>query len=87
MSKRSKAYYRHQRRRVIKKKLAIWKSIYDVSDDKISLQPGRLDKKYIGCSCMLCKHEKLLNIPRPKVASKTKAMEVELLEYFLDQSN
>lgn len=87
MSKRTKAYYRHQRNRVIQKKLSIYKSIYGVSNDKIYSQPGRLNKKYIGCSCMLCKYEKHLNIPRPKVASKTNAMEHELLEYFLDQSN
>ena len=87
MSKRSKAYYRHQRKRVIQKKLAICKSIYGISKDPIFSQPGRLNKKYMGCSCLLCKYGKHFNVPRPKVASKTKAMEKEIIEYFTDNSN
>lgn len=86
MSNRSKAYYRHQRQRVIRKKLRICKAIYGVSNDKIFSQPGRLNKKYIGCSCYLCKREKHCNISHPKFVKRMTAMEEELIEYFLEDS-
>lgn len=85
MKNRSRDYYRHQRKRVINKKLDIIKNAWHNDDHPWIKEPGNLSKAKLNCSCKMCKYEKHYHIPAPKTKSKLDLMELEL-EWYLNDS-
>ena len=80
MKNRSKAYIRHQRERIIRKK---WTILKDVMLRESEFMPvrGRLSKGKVHCSCRMCRYEQFHSIPKAKHKAKLKAMEQEIDEY------
>jgi len=87
MKNRSRSYYRHQRERVINRKLKIIQFAWgleqrDAIEHPFIKNPGRLSKAKINCSCQMCKHDKHFNIPKANVKSKKDLMEWDMKKYF-----
>jgi hypothetical protein len=87
MKNRARSYYRHQRKRVINRKLKMLKYAWglDQRDDRDHShlkQPGRLSKAKLNCSCEMCKFEKHFEILKPQVKSKKDLMQWDIKEYF-----
>jgi hypothetical protein len=79
MKNRNRAYYRHQRRRAIKRKLFIYCHIWGWKN--VPFPPGRYAKGKVHCSCRLCKYEKHYKIIKPKYKSKLEQMKREINEW------
>ncbi len=77
MKNRSKAYTRHQRERAIQRKWVILKNAFHYEDGHFPAR-GKLSKGHIGCSCKMCKYEKIYDIPKPKHKAKLEAMRKEI---------
>ncbi|MFE3576775.1 hypothetical protein [Lysinibacillus sp. NPDC059133] len=80
MKNRSKAYIRHQRERIIRKKWAILKDVKLRESDFMPVR-GRLSKGKVHCSCRMCRYEQFHSIPKTKHKAKLKTMEQEIDEY------
>lgn len=89
MKNRSRPYYRHQRKRAIKRKLGIVRYAWGMNetDDIIHpyiKHPGKLSKAKLNCSCKMCKYEKHHDIPKSNVKSKKDLMQRDIKEYFTE---
>jgi len=80
MKNRSKAYIRHQRERIIRKKWTILKDVWLQESEDMPVR-GRLSKGKIHCSCRMCRYEQYHSIPKAKHKAKLKAMEQEIDDY------
>lgn len=79
MKNRNQAYNRHQRNRVIKRKVRILRdTTYDFDDE--FLVPGRLAKGKVHCSCRMCRYEQFHHIPKAKVAARWSIMLLDIDE-------
>ncbi|KML33631.1 hypothetical protein [Rossellomorea marisflavi] len=90
MKNRTRAYYRHQRRRVIEKKLDIVRHLWgkdeaDPIPHPFIVNPGKLAKAKLHCSCVMCKYEKHFNISKHTVVSKLAVMQQEVDEYWSEE--
>ncbi|MGE8006602.1 hypothetical protein [Lysinibacillus sp. NPDC093216] len=81
MKNRSKAYIRHQRERIIRKKLTIVKNVFSLPGNEYKPIHGKLSKGKVHCSCRMCRYEQYHSIPKAKIKAKLKAMEQEIDEY------
>lgn len=77
MKNRTKAYTRHQRERIIQKKLAILHTVFQLEDEYLPIR-GTLSKGKVHCSCKLCRFEQYYAIPKAKHKAKLKAMQKEI---------
>ena len=77
MSKRTKAYFRHQRERSIQKKWAILKNVYQYEKELMPIR-GTLSKGKVHCSCRMCRYEQFHGIPTAKYKAKWQAMQQEI---------
>lgn len=77
--KRSRAYYRHQRKRVIKRKKRIYLEYWKV--ESMNFPEGKLDKGKVHCGCLMCKYEKHFNIEKIKDKAKKQSMKKEIDDY------
>lgn len=80
MKNRSKAYIRHQRERIIRKKWSILKDVMLRESEYMPVR-GTLSKGKIHCSCRICRYEQYHSIPRAKHKAKLKAMKQEIDDY------
>ncbi|MGE7114384.1 hypothetical protein [Lysinibacillus sp. NPDC047702] len=80
MKNRSKAYIRHQRERVIRKKCFILKNVFLRENYHMPVR-GTLSKGKIHCSCRMCRYEQFYSIPKAKHKAKLKAMKQEIDDY------
>lgn len=74
MKKRSRAYYRHQRKRMINRREWIYRNLKVNNLLPLTCQPGRFSKYNLSCNCMLCKGEKRLK-------KKTRKDQINLLSF------
>ena len=79
MKNRSKAYTRHQRERIIQRKWAILKNVFQREDKHMPIR-GTLSKGKIHCSCRMCRYEQYHAIPKAKHQAKWQAMQQEIDE-------
>ena len=90
MKKRSRAYYRHQRKRIIKHRYHIYRNL--TVDNLLPMdewlltcdllrQPGRFSKYNLSCNCMLCKGEKRLKKKTLKDQVNLLSFQEQLKEY------
>ncbi|GKV65626.1 MULTISPECIES: hypothetical protein [unclassified Sporosarcina] len=63
--KRTRAYTRHQRERIIKKKLSILRNVLGYEEKYLPVA-GKLNKGKIHCSCKMCRYEQFYGIPKAK---------------------
>lgn len=77
MKNRSKAYVRHQRERIIKRKWAILKNVFQREDEYMPKR-GTLSKGKVHCSCKMCRFEQYHSIPKAKHKAKLKSMQEEI---------
>lgn len=77
MKKRSRAYTRHQRERIIRKKWAILRDVLQIEDKYMPIR-GTLSKGKVHCSCKVCRYEQYYKIPKPRHKAKWAAMQREL---------
>ena len=87
MNNRSRSYYRHQRKRAVKRKLQIIKYAWGLNqrddvDHSHLKQPGRLSKAKLNCSCVWCKYNKHFDVPKATVKSKKDIMQWDIIDYF-----
>ena len=80
MKNRSRAFIRHQRARVIKKKLKILQNVFFTDDMYLPVR-GKLSKGKIHCSCKMCRYEQYHSIPKAKHKVIFKALEQEMNDY------
>ncbi|GAB0167657.1 hypothetical protein LSPCS325_10940 [Lysinibacillus sp. CTST325] len=80
MKNRSKAYIRHQRERIIRKKWTILKNVWLEKSEYMPAR-GKLSKGKIHCSCRMCRYEQYHSIPKAKHKAKLKTMKQEIDEY------
>ncbi|MER2262099.1 MAG: hypothetical protein ABS934_08780 [Psychrobacillus sp.] len=80
MKNRSKAYTRHQRERVIQKKMKIVRNVFYWDDNEEKYLPvrGKFSKGKVHCSCSLCRYEQYYGIPKAKYRAKWRAMKMEI---------
>lgn len=80
MKNRSKAYTRHQRERVIQKKMGIVRNIFywDENEEKYMHVRGKYSKGKVHCSCKMCRYEQYYGIPKAKYKAKWHAMKKEI---------
>lgn len=82
---RNRGYYRHQRKRAIKRKLHILKNIKNYEDDYVTAKTvGQLNKGKVHCSCPLCRFEKFYNIEHYKYKSMEKENKKEINNYLFN---
>lgn len=81
MKNRSKAYIRHQRERIIRKKWATLKNVFLLERNYMPVR-GKLSKGKIHCSCRICRYEQYHSIPKAKHKAKLKAMKEEIDDHF-----
>ena len=73
--KRSRGYYRMQRRRTIKRKLSIVKSIWTEDSYRHAVQQqGKYNKGKIHCSCWMCSQKSSVE---PTARDKREAVRAE----------
>ncbi|EGQ27520.1 hypothetical protein HMPREF9372_0511 [Sporosarcina newyorkensis 2681] len=77
MKDRSRAYTRHQRERIIKKKVSILRDILGYEERHLPIR-GTLSKGKVHCSCKLCRYEQVYGIPKAKHRVIWEAMEKEM---------
>lgn len=88
MKNRSKFYYRHQRERVIAKKVYIYTVVMGIelidyrNGRDFPHFKGRFSKGKVHCSCKMCKYEKHYNIPKHTHQSKWNAMKKEIEDFY-----
>ena len=70
MKKRNRAWRRHERYRVIQRKLGILKQWSDVDETKFAL--GKLSKGKVHCSCRMCRYEQFHHIEKSTVLERRK---------------
>ena len=90
MKNRSKAYTRHQRERVIQKKIWIARNVFNWDDNEEKYLPvrGKFSKGKVHCSCSLCHYEQYHGIPKAKYQTKWHAMKMEIdLELTVDKGD
>ncbi|QPC45576.1 hypothetical protein [Mangrovibacillus cuniculi] len=78
---RTKRYRRHHRNRVIRNKLYVVKQVWGIVEEdehRWVVEPGRLSKQHLNCSCYMCKYEKVVKLPKSQYKSKLDAMEREI---------
>lgn len=76
---RNRAYRRHQRRRVIQRKLYITTVARGWNEEqKLIQQPGRLSKAKTHCSCAMCKYEKHYKVLKKQYRAKLDGVEKEI---------
>ena len=80
MKNRSKAYTRHQRERVIQKKMKIVRNVFywDDKEGIHTLVRGKFSKGKVHCSCRMCRYEQYHGIPKAKYKSKWDTMKKEI---------
>lgn len=88
-TKRNRAYYRHQRKRVIKAK-SQKKTINWIDKDKQEFLSnpkwvGKLHKGAAYCSCKMCRYEQHMNIPKAKVKAIEEHLDKQLKEHFEEE--
>lgn len=76
---RSRSYYRHQRLRVIAKKVYIYTVAWG---NDLNFAEGIYAKGKVHCSCKMCKYEKHYGIEKLKVQAKLLAMQEEMDEFW-----
>jgi hypothetical protein len=76
---RSRSYYRHQRTRVIAKKVYIHTKI---NGNVVLFPEGVYAKGKVHCSCKMCKYEKHFKLIKAKEESKLIAMQKEVEEFW-----
>lgn len=87
---RNRAYLRHQRNRVIAKKVKIFTEFWGnelivFKNEETSTFPvGKWSKGKVHCSCKMCKYEKHYKIPKEKDKAKQQAMKKEVDDYYTD---
>lgn len=81
MKKRSKAYTRHQRGRIIRRKWMILQVILQLEAEYMPVR-GILSKGKVHCSCKICRYEQYYSIPKAKHKAKWVAMQKEIDDYF-----
>lgn len=81
MKNRSKAYIRHQRERIIRKKMGHFKKNVFLLESNYMPVRGKLSKGKIHCSCRMCRYEQYHSIPKAKHKAKLKAMKEEIDDY------
>lgn len=87
---RNRAYYRHQRSRVIAKKTKIFTEFWgnDLSlfkkGEYYPFPVGRWAKGKVHCSCKMCKYEKHYRIPKDKDKAKERFMKQAIDDYYTD---
>jgi hypothetical protein len=81
-SNRSRAYYRHHRKRVINRKKAIVKhGFWHVKDEQF----GRLAKGKIHCSCWMCRQKTWMHgFPKSEKA-RILGCQLKIAEYFNEE--
>ena len=89
MKKRSRAYYRHQRKRMIKRRERIYRNlkvdnVWPLEGWSFMEQPGRFSKYNLSCNCMLCKGEKRLKKKTRKDQSNLLSFQEQVKEYESD---
>lgn len=88
--KRNQAYRRHQRNRVIAKKVKIFTQFWgnDLlqfrNGDYVPLVVGKWAKGKVHCSCKLCKYEKHYNIPKEKDKATKRFLQQAIDEVLAD---
>lgn len=80
MKNRTKAYFRHQRERIIRRKWAILKNVILLENHHMPVR-GKLSKGKVHCSCRMCRYEKYHSIPKNKHKAKLKEMKQEIDDY------
>lgn len=77
MKNRSKSYTRHHRERIIQKKLAILKNVFQMEDELLPVR-GSLSKGKVHCSCRMCRYEQYYGIPKAKYKVNWRALQEEI---------
>ncbi len=77
MKNRSKSYTRHQRKRIIQKKLTILKTVFQMEDESLPVR-GTLSKGKVHCSCRICRYEQYHCIPKAKYKMNWRALQEEI---------
>lgn len=77
MKNRSKSYTRHHRERIIQKKLAILKNVFQMEDEFLPTR-GSLSKGKVHCSCRMCRYEQYHGIPKAKYKVNWRALQEEI---------
>ncbi|MFJ7952173.1 hypothetical protein ACIQZG_11665 [Lysinibacillus sp. NPDC096418] len=80
MKNRTKPFIRHQRERIIQKKWSILKNAYLREEEHMPVR-GTLSKGKIHCSCMWCRYEQYIGIPKVRYRAKLQAMKEEIDDY------
>lgn len=89
--KRSRAFTRHQRNRVIAKKVKIFTQFWgndltQIYNNTLSPFPvGKWSKGKVHCSCKLCKFDKHFKIPKEKEKAQQKWMKKAIDDYFIER--
>lgn len=85
---RTRAYYRHQRKRAIARKMYIF---HDIQGNELAefhngtvypFVPGKFAKGKVHCSCKMCKYDKVYHIEKEKVKAQEKWLKQEVESYF-----
>ena len=63
MEKRTRSYIRYQRERIIRRKWAILKDVYQLEKESMPTR-GTLSKGKVHCSCRMCRYEQYHGIPK-----------------------
>jgi hypothetical protein len=75
---RNRSYRRHQRERIINKKVNIIKCTWILNGLKLDEKfKGKLDKGKVHCSCFMCVTKRSVWGPKDKEKSKLKEMKKE----------
>ncbi|MGE7023788.1 hypothetical protein [Solibacillus cecembensis] len=77
MKNRSKSYTRHHRERIIQKKWAILKNVFQMENEFLPVR-GSLSKGKVHCSCRMCRYEQYHGIPKAKYKVNWRALQEEI---------
>ena len=81
MKNRTKAFIRYQRERIIRRKWAILKDVYQLEKESMPIR-GTLSKGKVYCSCRMCRYQQYHRIPKAKYKAIWKAMQQEIEDWF-----
>lgn len=73
--KRSRSYYRNQRKRVIAKKMFICNTVFGNNMEDLKSDKRCYSKAKVHCSCRMCKYEKFYGIEKYKYKASKKQFE------------